>query len=132
MHSSSVCKYSSLFSITETLTQDDGTTLSNATAKTNNRLTAEQVQNDHCCFQWKKCLDKCHTLINDTNNILSTIQSPAVCKEVVYSVKGQRLLQGTCSYIFSGLHEIYSYLLSHTSHGNRLTPFDRKNVFYAS
>jgi len=47
-----------------------------------------------CCEQWEKCLSTCYDVILRTNDVLNTIQSPALCSEVVYSSTGSKFIAG--------------------------------------
>ena len=49
---------------------------------------------DNYVMNWEKCLTACCEVIVNTNQILSSIDSPTVCNEVVYSLKGQRFISG--------------------------------------
>uniref|UniRef100_F7A6N9 Synergin gamma C-terminal domain-containing protein n=3 Tax=Ciona intestinalis TaxID=7719 RepID=F7A6N9_CIOIN len=42
--------------------------------------------------KWELCLSACLEVILQTNETLSSIESPAVCNEVLYSCKGQRFI----------------------------------------
>ena len=44
--------------------------------------------------KWGRCLKACAELVASTNNLFGSIASPEVCKETVYSVKGQRYIAG--------------------------------------
>lgn len=44
--------------------------------------------------QWERCLSACYNIISNTNEILSAIESPSVCTEVVSSNKGSKFIAG--------------------------------------
>nr|CAB3266762.1 synergin gamma-like [Phallusia mammillata] len=67
-------------------------TLSSKDKHLNTSGKDQPTQPDVYIDQWERCLSACYNVISNTNEILSAIESPSVCTEVVSSSKGSKFL----------------------------------------
>ena len=84
--------------------------------------TEEEDDHQQVFELWQRCLQSCWEILTLANDVLSSIMSPVVCREVVYSCRGQRFIQGSLNGSFGCFSLLAVVLTFDYSLGFRVEP----------